>query len=164
MSESWHNPGLNHSGPLSLNEHENSIEALLEMNKPRGSRPTLAELLVFTITTTDLEDGDDDDKEVDMEVDGDGVEAEVIQPSWDKIFTQDTASSSSSSQNSSSSCSEDEEKPQALAKASTSEGSFNMTDLFSDSNIKPDTPINVYARFCLSTAKSKFSLVSQVAD
>ena len=30
--------------------------------------------------------------------------------------------------------------------------------------IKPDTPINVYAQFCLSTAKSKFSLVSPVAD
>ena len=30
--------------------------------------------------------------------------------------------------------------------------------------IKPDMPINVYARFCLSTAKSKFSLVSPVAD
>ena len=25
--------------------------------------------------------------------------------------------------------------------------------------IKPDTPINVYAQFCLNTAKSKFSLV-----
>ena len=31
-------------------------------------------------------------------------------------------------------------------------------------NIKPDTPINVYTRFCLNTAKSKFSLVSPVAD
>ena len=30
--------------------------------------------------------------------------------------------------------------------------------------IKPDTPINVYTRFCLNTAKSKFSLVSTVAD
>ena len=30
--------------------------------------------------------------------------------------------------------------------------------------IKPDTPINVYTRFCLNTAKSKFSLVSPVAD
>ena len=30
--------------------------------------------------------------------------------------------------------------------------------------IKPDTPINIYAWFCLSTAKSKFSLVSPVAD
>ena len=30
--------------------------------------------------------------------------------------------------------------------------------------IKPDTPINVYARFCLSTANSKISLVSPVAD
>ena len=29
--------------------------------------------------------------------------------------------------------------------------------------IKPDTPINVYTRFCLNTAKSKFSLVSPVA-
>ena len=32
-----------------------------------------------------------------------------------------------------------------------------------DLNIKPDTPINVYTRFCLNTAKSKFSLVSPVA-
>ena len=31
-------------------------------------------------------------------------------------------------------------------------------------NIKPDTPINVYTWFCLNTAKSKFSLVSPVAD
>ena len=31
-------------------------------------------------------------------------------------------------------------------------------------NIKPDTPINIYTRFCLNTAKSKFSLVSPVAD
>ena len=31
-------------------------------------------------------------------------------------------------------------------------------------DIKPDTPINVYTRFCLNTAKSKFSLVSPVAD
>ena len=31
-------------------------------------------------------------------------------------------------------------------------------------HIKPDTPINVYTRFCLNTAKSKFSLVSPVAD
>ena len=30
--------------------------------------------------------------------------------------------------------------------------------------IKPDTPINIYTRFCLNTAKSKFSLVSSVAD
>ena len=30
--------------------------------------------------------------------------------------------------------------------------------------IKPDEPINVYARFCLFTAKSKFSLISPVAD
>ena len=33
-----------------------------------------------------------------------------------------------------------------------------------EANIKPDTPINVYTRFCLNTAKSKFSLVSPVAD
>ena len=33
-----------------------------------------------------------------------------------------------------------------------------------DPNIKPDTPINIYTRFCLNTAKSKFSLVSPVAD
>ena len=31
-------------------------------------------------------------------------------------------------------------------------------------NIKPDMPINVYTRFCLNTAKSKFSLISPVAD
>ena len=31
-------------------------------------------------------------------------------------------------------------------------------------HIKSDTPINVYTRFCLNTAKSKFSLVSPVAD
>ena len=31
-------------------------------------------------------------------------------------------------------------------------------------SIKPDTPINVYTLFCLNTAKSKFSLVSPVAD
>ena len=31
-------------------------------------------------------------------------------------------------------------------------------------SIKPDTPINDYTRFCLNTAKSKFSLVSPVAD
>ena len=30
--------------------------------------------------------------------------------------------------------------------------------------IKPDTPINIYTRFCLKTAKSKFSLVSPIAD
>ena len=30
--------------------------------------------------------------------------------------------------------------------------------------IKPDTPINIYTRFCLNTAKSKLSLVSPVAD
>ena len=35
---------------------------------------------------------------------------------------------------------------------------------FFDTIIKPDTPINVYTRFCLNTAKSKFSLVSPVAD
>ena len=33
-----------------------------------------------------------------------------------------------------------------------------------DTHIKPDTPINVYTWFCLNTAKSKFSLVSPVAD
>ena len=30
--------------------------------------------------------------------------------------------------------------------------------------IKPDMPLTVYTRFCLNTAKSKFSLVSPVAD
>ena len=34
----------------------------------------------------------------------------------------------------------------------------------SATDIKPGTPINVYTRFCLNTAKSKFSLVSPVAD
>ena len=38
---------------------------------------------------------------------------------------------------------------------------INVTDIII---IKPDTPINVYTRFCLNTAKSKFSLVSPVAD
>ena len=38
------------------------------------------------------------------------------------------------------------------------------TSLYRDLDIKPDTPINVYTRFCLNTAKSKFSLVSPVAD
>ena len=33
-----------------------------------------------------------------------------------------------------------------------------------DRCMKPDTPINVYTWFCLNTAKSKFSLVSPVAD
>ena len=33
-----------------------------------------------------------------------------------------------------------------------------------ETHIKPDTPINVYTWFCLNTAKSKFSLVSPVAD
>ena len=31
-------------------------------------------------------------------------------------------------------------------------------------NIDTNTPINVYARFCLSTAKSKFPLISSVAE
>ena len=39
----------------------------------------------------------------------------------------------------------------------------NHMDLFTE-DIKPDTPINVYTWFCLNTAKSKFSLVSPVAD
>ena len=43
-----------------------------------------------------------------------------------------------------------------------------IVDLFqaimNDIIIKPDTPINVYTQFCLTTAKSKFSLVSPVAD
>ena len=34
----------------------------------------------------------------------------------------------------------------------------------SNVSIKPDMPINVYTQFCLNTAKSKFSLVSLVAD
>ena len=48
--------------------------------------------------------------------------------------------------------------------------SLNMKNISILSNrrgnviIKPDTPINVYTRFCLNTAKSKFSLVSPVAD
>ena len=36
--------------------------------------------------------------------------------------------------------------------------------LLMEISIKPDTPINVYTLFCLNTAKSKFSLVSPVAD
>ena len=41
-----------------------------------------------------------------------------------------------------------------------------QADTGADANaiIKPDTPINVYTWFCLNTAKSKFSLVSPVAD
>ena len=39
-----------------------------------------------------------------------------------------------------------------------------ISKLFVVPSIKPDTPINVYTRFCLNTAKSKFSLVSPVAD
>ena len=42
---------------------------------------------------------------------------------------------------------------------------LNGTWIIIDANsIKPDTPINVYTRFCLNTAKSKFSLVSPVTD
>ena len=40
---------------------------------------------------------------------------------------------------------------------------FKFGDV-SGPSIKPDTPINVYTRFCLNTAKSKFCLVSPVAD
>ena len=36
--------------------------------------------------------------------------------------------------------------------------------IIGDAYIKPDMPINVYTQFCLNTAKSKFSLVSPVAD
>ena len=39
-----------------------------------------------------------------------------------------------------------------------------FTTLKSVAIIKPDMPINIYTRFCLNTAKSKFSLVSPVAD
>ena len=42
--------------------------------------------------------------------------------------------------------------------------SIIITKKKNKSYIKPDTPINVYTRFCLNTAKSKFSLVSPVAD
>ena len=41
---------------------------------------------------------------------------------------------------------------------------FKEILILMDYHIKPDTPINVYTRFCLNTAKSKFSLVSPVAD
>ena len=40
----------------------------------------------------------------------------------------------------------------------------NGTEFRNKLCIKPDTPINVYTRFCLNRAKSKFSLVSPVAD
>ena len=39
-----------------------------------------------------------------------------------------------------------------------------FTGLTNYYSIMTDTPINVYTRFCQSTAKSKFSLVSPVAD
>ena len=46
--------------------------------------------------------------------------------------------------------------------------SGSNTDSVSSSStrlsIKPDTTINIYAWFCLSTAKSEFSLISPVAD
>ena len=42
--------------------------------------------------------------------------------------------------------------------------SISYFNKYEQINIKPDTPINVYTRFCLNTAKSKFSLVSPVAD
>ena len=41
---------------------------------------------------------------------------------------------------------------------------FNNSLELISTDIKPDMPINVYEWFCLSTAKSKFSLVSPVAD
>ena len=44
----------------------------------------------------------------------------------------------------------------------TFQKSYNL--LICTINIKPDTPINVYTQFCLNTAKSKFSLISPVAD
>ena len=47
--------------------------------------------------------------------------------------------------------------------ASPEAGQYDSPDV-DDPDIKPDTPINVYTRFCLNTAKSKFSLVSPVAD
>ena len=43
-------------------------------------------------------------------------------------------------------------------------GKYSKRHFTSKKCIKPDTPINVYTRFCLNTAKSKFSLVSPVAD
>ena len=51
---------------------------------------------------------------------------------------------------------------QAQVLAVEGEGATDMAA--GDASIKPDTPINVYTRFCLNTAKSKFSLVSPVAD
>ena len=41
---------------------------------------------------------------------------------------------------------------------------MHFCDKFAFTTIKPDMPINVYTWFCLNTAKSKFSLVSPVAD
>ena len=41
---------------------------------------------------------------------------------------------------------------------------YNSKAMNPDVSIMADTPINVYARFCQSTAKSKFSLISPVAD
>ena len=43
-------------------------------------------------------------------------------------------------------------------------GETHLVQAVESAHIKPDTPINVYTRFCLNTAKSKFSLVSPVAD
>ena len=57
-----------------------------------------------------------------------------------------------------------------MAPASTAVGIVQITNtiltqtVVGSVDIKPDTPINVYTRFCLNTAKSKFSLVSLVAD
>ena len=41
---------------------------------------------------------------------------------------------------------------------------YELQSVQPDVRIKPDTPINIYTQFCLNTAKSKFSLVSPVAD
>ena len=48
--------------------------------------------------------------------------------------------------------------------SNTAQKYVDMVEIEPVSNIKPDTPINVYTCFCLNTAKSKFSLVSPVAD
>ena len=42
--------------------------------------------------------------------------------------------------------------------------SLNLFSSFNSPHIKPDTPIDIYVWFCLSTATSNFSLMSPVAD
>ena len=52
-----------------------------------------------------------------------------------------------------------------MCRSNTDEGLSKTSELLkSYRNIDTDMAINVYAPFCLSTAKSKFSLLSLVAD